>query len=72
MAEKRKNKTPASQLLAVRRYRERHIKRVTIELKTEEYDALREIQQSLGETWQGFFKTAVRERVERLKAEQAE
>lgn len=47
-------------------YRKQNYKRITLELSHEKYNELKEISQANNETVNGFIKTAINERIDRL------
>jgi hypothetical protein len=52
-----------SQIAATRRYKERHIRRVALEMQKEEYERLKNHADAKRETVSGYLKVAMRERM---------
>ena len=52
-----------SQIAATRRYKERHIRRVALEMQKEEYERLKDHADAQRETVSGYLKAAMRERM---------
>ena len=55
-----------SQKRAARKYIQTHIKRIPLDVQKEHYDAIKAAADANGETVNGFIKTAINERLERL------
>ena len=65
-------KTSKAQLLAVQKYMSSHIKSVTLHVPVADFELIESAAKDAGESRHGFIMKAIRERVERLKAEQTE
>lgn len=54
-----------NQIAATRRYKERHIRRVALEMQKEEYERLKKHADAQRETVSGYLKVAMRERMKK-------
>lgn len=51
-----------------KKYKEKNIKRVPLDMQIELFEALKQTAEAQGETVNGFIKTAIKERMDRLNA----
>lgn len=51
-----------------KKYKEKNIKRVPLDMQIELYEALKQAAEAQGETVNGFIKTAIKERMDKLNA----
>ncbi|MBR1533373.1 MAG: hypothetical protein IJ639_03340 [Ruminococcus sp.] len=59
-------KTPEKAMQHSIKYAKTHLKRVPLDLKTQDYEELQHAAERAGESVNGFIKTAIKERIDRL------